>query len=124
MPYDPVFAAGHSISRLAVMEGRTLAIGAFRTRLDENFNIIATDAKEREKIRAGMEEVEARNHRRHGSVPARHASATTDEIVRLPEIRSYLGAILEMSYQSTGYRRVKTPASGSLHDLSALDLRR
>ena len=32
------------ITRLSVMEGRTLAIGAFRTRLDDDFNIIAAIA--------------------------------------------------------------------------------
>jgi len=48
----------------------------------------------------------------------------TDEIVCLHEIRSYLEAVLEMSYQSIGYRRVKTPRIWSLHDLTALDLRR
>ena len=41
MPYDPVAQLATTISRLSVMDGRTLAIGAFNTRLDDNFEIIA-----------------------------------------------------------------------------------
>jgi 3-methylcrotonyl-CoA carboxylase beta subunit len=123
MPYDPVLQLASPISRLAVMEGRTLAIGAFRTRLDENFNIMASDPKEREEVRRGMEQVEARIAQEMDPyLSARQRD--TDEIISLSEIRSYLEAIIEMSYQSIGYRRVKTPRIWSLHDLTALDMRR
>src|SRR3989442_4724809 len=57
MPYDPVVQLSTPLTRLAVMEGRTLAIGAFRTKLDDNFNVISQDAKERDTIVRGMEEV-------------------------------------------------------------------
>jgi 3-methylcrotonyl-CoA carboxylase beta subunit len=123
MPYDPVLQIATPISRLGVMEGRTLAIGAFRTKLDENFNIIATDPAEREEIRQGMESVEARISA--DMDPYRSAmQRDTDEIVRVEEVREYLRAVIEMSYQSIGYRRVKTPRIWSLHDLAALDPRR
>jgi 3-methylcrotonyl-CoA carboxylase beta subunit len=123
MPYDPVLQIATPISRLAVMEGRTLAIGAFRTKLDENFNIITTDPKEREKILKGMEQVEARIT--EDMDPYRSArQRDVDEIITMGEIRGYLRAVIEMAYQSIGYRRVKTPRIWSLHDMTALDLRR
>ena len=48
----------HPITRLSVMEGRTLAIGAFNTKLDDNFNIAAESEEEAERVRRGMQEVE------------------------------------------------------------------
>jgi len=123
MPYDPVVQLATPISRLAVMEGRTLAIGAFRTKLDENFNVITTDPGEREAIVRGMEQVEARiteDMDPYGSARQRDV----DEIVRMEELREYLAALMEMSYQSIGYRRVKTPRIWSMHDLNALFTRR
>jgi len=44
----------------------------------------------------------------------------TDEIVRLSELRPWLEAIAEMSYQSIGYRRIKNDRIWSLHDLEVL----
>ena len=44
----------------------------------------------------------------------------TDEIVELGELRAYLAALVEMSYQNTGYRRVKNPRIWSMHDLREL----
>jgi hypothetical protein len=44
----------------------------------------------------------------------------TDEIVLMPEIRDYLEAVIEMSYQSHGHRRIKNPRIWSLHDLKVL----
>ena len=44
----------------------------------------------------------------------------TDEIVELGELRGYLAALIEMSYQNTGYRRVKNPRIWTLHDLAVL----
>ena len=60
LPYDPVVQLSTSYSRLSVMEGRTLAIAAFNTKLDDDFQIMATDPAERAKIEAGMKETEAR----------------------------------------------------------------
>jgi acetyl-CoA carboxylase carboxyltransferase component len=119
MPYDPVLQLSTPITRLAVMEGRTLAIGAYNARLDDNFNIIFTTQDEYEATKRGMEAVEARiNDEMNPILTARQMD--TDEIVLMHEIRSYLEAIIEMSYQSIGYRRVKNPRIWSLHDLTVL----
>ncbi|MEW6746596.1 MAG: carboxyl transferase domain-containing protein [Planctomycetota bacterium] len=119
MPYDPVLQLSTPITRLAVMEGRTLAIGAFHTRLDDNFQIVASSPEEREQIRKGMEGVEMRITKDMDPyLSARQMD--TDEIVALHEIRPYLRAVVEMCYQSIGYRRVKNPRIWSLHDLHAL----
>jgi hypothetical protein len=101
------------------MEGRTLAIGAYRTKLDHNFNIITDDPAERAKVEQGMAAVESRITR--DMDPFRSArQRDTDEIVLMGELRDYLRTIIEMSYQSIGYRRVKTPRIWSLHDLAAM----
>ncbi len=119
MPYDPVLQLSTPITRLAVMEGRTLAIGAFNTKLDDNFNIVAADQKEYERIKAGMQAVEDRITR--DMYPINSAKQRdTDEIVFMHELRGYLRAIVEMSYQSTGYRRVKNPRIWSMHDINVL----
>ncbi len=118
-PYDPVLQLSTPITRLAVMEGRTLAIGAFRTKLDDNFEIITKDPEERAKIEAGMRKVEERITR--DMDPIRSARLMdTDEIVRMGELRTYLEAMVEMCYQGTGYRRVKNPRIWSLHDVAVL----
>jgi hypothetical protein len=44
----------------------------------------------------------------------------TDEIVKLGELRGYLATLIEASYQSIGYRRIKNPRIWSLHDLQVL----
>jgi hypothetical protein len=101
------------------MEGRTLAIGAFRTKLDDNFEIITTDREEREKIRQGMQEVEDRITR--DMDPIKSASQMdTDEVVYMGELRTYLRAVVEMSYQAIGHRRVKNPRIWAVHDLHTL----
>jgi 3-methylcrotonyl-CoA carboxylase beta subunit len=118
-PYDPVLQLSTPITRLAVMEGRTLAIGAYRTKLDHNFNITTDDPEERAKVEQGMADVEARITK--DMDPFRSArQRDTDEIVLLGELRDYLKTIIEMSYQSIGYRRVKTPRIWSLHDMAAM----
>ncbi len=118
-PYDPVLQIATPLTRLAVMEGRTLAIGAFRTRLDDQFHIVASSPEEEEKIRRGMEEVEARITR--DMDPVRAASRMdVDEVVPMAGVRDYLVAIVEMAYQAYGYRRVKNPRIWSLHDLKVL----
>jgi 3-methylcrotonyl-CoA carboxylase beta subunit len=117
--YDPVIQLSTPITRLAVMEGRTLAIGAYRTRLDDNFEIIETDPEEIEKIKRGMQEVEDRITR--DMDPVRSAALRdTDEVILMHEIRPYLKAMVEMCYQAIGYRRMKNPRIWSMHDLNVL----
>jgi len=119
LPYDPVVQLSTTLSRLSVMEGRTLAIAAFNTRLDDDFQIITTDPAERAKLAADMRETEARIERDMDPfVAARQLD--TDEIVELGELRDYLAALVEMAYQSTGYRRIKNPRIWSMHDLHVL----
>jgi acetyl-CoA carboxylase carboxyltransferase component len=119
LPYDPVIQLSTPVTRLSVMEGRTLAIGAFNTKLDDNFNIITADPEERARIEAGMKAVEQRIEA--DMDPYRAACMmNTDEIVATHELRGYLEVLLEMCYQSIGYRRVKNPRIWSMHDLNVL----
>jgi 3-methylcrotonyl-CoA carboxylase beta subunit len=119
LPYEPIVQLSTPIARLAVMEGRTLAIAAFNTKLDDEFEIAASDPAERAKIEAGMKETEARIE---GDMdPYKAASQMdTDEIVGVGELRGWLETFAEASYQSIGYRTVKNPRIWSLHDLAAL----
>ena len=119
LPYDPVIQISTPVTRLSVMEGRTLAIGAFNTKLDDNFRIITEDPQERAKIEAGMKAVEDRIEEDMNPYAAA-SMMNTDEIVALHELRSYLEVMVEMSYQSIGYRRVKNPRIWSIHDLNVL----
>ncbi len=119
MPYDPVIQISTPVTRLAVMEGRTLAIGAFNTKLDDSFNITSDDPTERSRIEEGMAAVEGRITQ--DMDPYRAArQMDTDEIVGMHELRNYLKVVVEMAYQSTGYRRVKNPRIWSVHDLEVL----
>ena len=119
LPYDPVLQLSTSISRLSVMEGRTLAIAAFNTKLDDNFEITATDPKEREKIEAGMKETEARIEKDMDPFLAAN-QMDTDEIVNLDEIRPWLKTLIEAAYQTPSNRRIKNPRIWSLHELRVL----
>ncbi len=119
LPYRPVLQLATPLTRLAVMEGRTLAIGTFHSKLDDAFRIAADSEQEREQIRRGMEAVEARIEREMDPVLAA-ARLDVDEIVKPSELRLYLEAAIEMAYQATGYRRVKNPRIWSLHDLRVL----
>lgn len=120
LPYEPVVQLSTTISRLSVMEGRTLAIAAFRTKLDADFQISATDPAERAQVEAGMRDTEARIE---GDMDPYKAAAQmdTDEIVPVHELRDWLSLFAEASYQAIGYRTVKNPRIWSLHDLAALD---
>ncbi len=119
LPYDPILQISTPITRLAVMEGRTLAIGAYNTKLDDNFRIISQDPTERAKIEAGMKDVEDRITK--DMDPYRAArQMDTDEIIAMSEMRDYLKVLVEMCYQSIGYRRVKNPRIWSMHDLHVL----
>jgi acetyl-CoA carboxylase carboxyltransferase component len=119
LPYDPVVQLSTPISRLSVMEGRTLAIASYNSKLDDNFEIVTTDSEERARIQRGMSEVEARIEADMDPyVAARQLD--TDEIVRLDELRDWLKVLVEMSYQGVGYRRVKNPRIWTMHDLDVL----
>jgi len=117
--YDPVLQISTPLTRLAVMEGRTLAIGAYRTKLDDNFEIMSEDKDEIEKIRNGMQAVEDRITSDMDPVKAA-AQMDTDEVVYMGELRRYIRAMVEMSYQAIGYRRVKNPRIWAVHDLHTL----
>jgi acetyl-CoA carboxylase carboxyltransferase component len=119
MPYRPVLQLATPITRLSVMEGRTLAIGAYRTKLDDNFNIVAGDEAEEQAIRQGMREVEQRIEKDMDPFLAA-AQRDVDEVVTPAELRLYLNAAVTMAYQATGYRRVKNPRIWSMHDLQLL----
>lgn len=118
-PYDPVLQLSTPLTRLAVMEGRTLAIGAFNARLDDQFNIATDDPEERARIEAGMKAVEEKIE---GDMdPFKAASQMdTDEVVRLRELRGYLEGVVEMCYQASGVRRIKNPRIWSMHDLQVM----
>jgi 3-methylcrotonyl-CoA carboxylase beta subunit len=119
LPYDPIVQLSTCLSRLSVMEGRTLAIATYNTKLDDDFQIVTRDPAERAQIEAGMREVESRiEGDMDPFVAARQMD--TDEIIELAELRGYLAALVEMSYQSIGYRRVKNPRIWSMHDLREL----
>jgi len=119
MPYEPVVQLSTTISRLSVMEGRTLAIAAFNTKLDDDFEIATQDPVEKKKIEDGMRDTEARIESDMDTYKDA-AQLATDEIVRVDELRGWLETFAEASYQSTGYRRVKNPRIWSLHDIAAL----
>ena len=119
LPYDPVVQLSTPLSRLSVMEGRTLAIATYNSKLDDQFEIVTDDAAERAEIEHGMRDVEARIEAEMDPyVSARQMD--TDEIVELGALRDWLAALVEMSYQSVGYRRAKNPRIWSLHDLHEL----
>ena len=93
--------------------------GAHVTRaLQEHYRLDAA-AAERAKIEADMLAVEKRIEADMDPyVSARQMD--TDEIVELGELRGYLAALVEMSYQNTGYRRIKNPRIWTMHDLAVL----
>lgn len=119
LPYDPVVQLGTSLSRLAVMEGRTLAIASYNTKLDDDFQIVARDEAERAAIEKGMKDTEQRIERDMDPVDAA-SRMDVDEIVDLGALRDWLRVLIEMSYQSTGHRRIKNPRIWSMHDLAEL----
>ncbi len=119
LPYEPVVQLSTPITRQSVMEGRTLAIAAFNTKLNDEFEVAVEDPEEREKIIAGMAATEKRIE---GDMdPYKSASQMdTDEIVAPSELRPWLELFAEASYQASGYRRIKNPRIWSLHDIQAL----
>jgi acetyl-CoA carboxylase carboxyltransferase component len=107
------------MTRLAVMEGRTLALGTYHARLDDGFNVVAKTPEEAEEARRGMQAVEERINREMDPVLAA-SRMDVDEIVTPGELRLYLEAAVAMAYQATGHRRVKNSRIWSLHDLKVL----
>ena len=119
-PYDPIVQLATPVSRLSVMEGRTLAIATYNTKLDDEFKIATEDPRERAEIEAGMKQVEERIEADMDPwVAARNLD--TDEITGLGELRGWLCGLAEMAYDAIGARTVKNPRIWSLHDLAALD---
>ena len=119
MPYDPVVQLSTCIARQSVMEGRTLAIATYNTKLDDNFEIVSQDPAERAAIESGMANVAAQIEKDMDPyVAARQMD--TDEVIAVGELRSYLAMLVEASYQATGVRRIKNPRIWSLHDLNIL----
>ena len=119
LPYEPVVQLSTPMTRLSVMEGRTLAIAAFNTKLDDDFEIAVEDPEERAAIERGMRETEERIESDMDPYKAA-AQMDTDEIVPVDELRPWLELFAEASYQSSGYRRIKNPRIWSLHDMAAL----
>ena len=119
MPYEPVVQLSTTLTRLAVMEGRTLAIAAFNTKLDDEFEIAVEDPEEAAAIEAGMKATEERIEADMDPYSAA-SQMDTDEIVRLDELRAWIELFAETSYQSNTTRRTKNPRIWSLHDLAAL----
>jgi len=119
LPYEPIVQLSTVLARQSVMEGRTLAIATYNTKLDDNFQIATQDPAERAKIEQGMRDTEARIE---GDMdPYKAASQMdTDEIVALAELRGWLECFAQCSYQASGHRRIKNPRIWSLHDLAAL----
>ncbi|MCP4809827.1 MAG: propionyl-CoA carboxylase [Proteobacteria bacterium] len=118
-PYDPVLQLSTPITRQAVMEGRTLAIAAFNTKLDDDFEIATDDPEERAAIEKGMAETAARIEADMDPI-ASAARMDTDEVVPVTELRAWLEVAVTCCYQSTGYRTIKNPRIWSIHDLEAL----
>ena len=77
------------------MEGRTLAIGAFNTKLDDNFQIVAADpSRAREDRGAACRRSRTASTRDMDPYKAAR-QMDTDEIVPLGELRDYLEALVE-----------------------------
>ena len=119
LPYEPVLQVSTPITRQSVMEGRTLAIATFNTKLDDNFEIAVEDPEERAQIEEGMRATEERIE---GDMDPYKSAAQmdTDEIIGISELRSWLELFAETSYAACGVRRTKNPRIWSLHDLAAL----
>jgi 3-methylcrotonyl-CoA carboxylase beta subunit len=119
LPYDPVVQLSTTIARQSVMEGRTLAIAAFNTKLDDDFEIVADSDEERDAIAEGMAATEKRIE--GDMCPYKAASQRdTDDIINPDEIRPWLSCLIEASYQAQANRRIKNPRIWSMHDIAAL----
>jgi 3-methylcrotonyl-CoA carboxylase beta subunit len=119
LPYDPVLQLATPFSRLAVMEGRTLSIAAWSTRLDDDFQPSSDDPEERKKVEDGMQQVEERIEADMDPFTAA-SQQDIDEIVAPGELRGWLECLVEAAWQGQGGRRMKNPRIWSLHDLALL----
>lgn len=119
LPYEPVVQLATPFTRLAVMEGRTLAIATYNSKLDDEFRIASDDPAERAAIEDGMAKTAARIEA--DMDPVRAASVMdADEVVPVAHLRAWLEVLVEASWQAMGYRRTKNPRIWSLHALEAL----
>lgn len=119
MPYEPVVQIATPITRLAVMEGRTLAIATYNSKLDDDFEIVTQDPAERAAIEQGMASTAARIEADMDPIKAA-ARMDVDEVVPLGQLRAWLELLAQAAWQSVGYRRTKNPRIWSLHDLEVL----
>lgn len=119
LPYEPLLQLATPLARLSVMEGRTLAIATYNTKLDDEFRIAASDPAERAAIEQGMAAVEARIEADMDPYLAA-SRRDVDEIVSPAELRPWLASLVEAAYQAQGARRMKNARIWSLHDLAAL----
>ena len=123
LPYDPVLQLSTPITRQSVMEGRTLAIATYNSKLDDDFNIATSDPAERAEIEQGMATVASRIEEDMDPVAAA-ARMDTDEVVPLKDLRAWLECLVGAAWQANGYRRTKNPRIWSMHDLEVLCARR
>ncbi len=123
LPYDPVVQLSTPITRLSVMEGRTLAIATYNSKLDDDFEIASTDPEERRAIAEGMQQVASRIDADMDPI-ASASRMDTDEVVPVARLRAWLEMLVESAWQSTGGRRTKNPRIWSVHDLEVLCSRR
>ena len=119
MPYEPVVQLSTPISRLAVMEGRTLAIATYNSKLDDDFEIATDDPAEREAVARGMAEVAGRIEADMDPVEAA-SRMDTDEVVSLGTLRDWLACLVECAWQNPSGRRTKNPRIWGMHDLEVL----
>lgn len=119
LPYDPIVQLATPFSRLAVMEGRTLATAAWSTRLNDEFEPMSEDPEEIKRIKEGMKEVEERIEADMDPY-AGASQQDIDEIISPSELHGWLQCLVEAAWQGQGGRRMKNPRIWSLHDLSLL----
>lgn len=123
LPYDPVVQLSTPVTRLAVMEGRTLAIATYNSKLDDDFEIASDDPSVIAEIKEGMRTVAGRIESDMDPVKAA-SRMDTDEVVPLDQLRAWLECLAESAWQATGHRRTKNPRIWSVHDLEVLCARR
>jgi 3-methylcrotonyl-CoA carboxylase beta subunit len=119
LPYEPVVQLSTALTRLAVMEGRTLAIAAYNSKLDDDFQIATTDPVERQAIEDGMQKTAARIDADMDPVGSA-SRMDTDEVVPMARLRAWVVLFAQCAWQSAGTRRTKNPRIWSLHDLAVL----
>jgi acetyl-CoA carboxylase carboxyltransferase component len=119
LPYEPVVQLSTPYTRQSVMEGRTLAIATYNSKLTDDFDIATSDPVERAAIEKGMADTAARIEADMDPVGAA-SRMDTDEVVPVGALRRWLCCLIEASWQANGYRRTKNPRIWSLHDLEVL----